>query len=583
MSMRTLRLCLLPLCVLVVVACGDNKKKAGEGPVDAPPGDDAPPVDMPIDQPPGVDGIAEARAAAPAAGASLAIAGVTVTYLKPAIGNPANDPAGFTIQAQQAGPALFIAVDPATLTPAPAVGDVVSFTITDLAVIAMQPRATAITGFTRDGQGANVSMLAQSVSAATDLVTDENKYDSELVTITGTLADAFAASGNGFQKSTLNTAGITGDTNLQLRAPIAVIDAIDMVPTCQITATNVPVGRFNAATQIGAYRESDITLSACPAPTVVSAIATSTTEVRITFDRHPLASSVNANGSQFTFDNGLTASAAVVSGRTVTLTTTAQSAGTNYNVTVAGTVTDLQGSAVAAPNNDASFGAFVAPAVVRINELNANIANGCDLIELRVVAGGAMTGFKVTERTGNGANGEMSLTFPTFTVAKNDIIVVHLNSLNATCNAGGATQETASVNEQPKSTFGNNFDTAFDFYNDDTGITSTDNVITLFDANGAIIDAVFVTDDATGTAASGTETAAAAVGAASQWVPTMATYIDDVFNAAAVLDLNATGTTATGNSIQRLDNTDDNDQADWTTGAGNAATFGLINANQTPF
>ncbi|HEU0037559.1 MAG TPA: Ig-like domain-containing protein [Kofleriaceae bacterium] len=578
---------------MVGVGCGDNKK-GGDVPVDgSPPGDDAPPIDgavdasidaPDIDAPPGVaDGIAEARAAGDGTGLNLAIVGVTVTYIKPALGNLTNDPAGFTIQHDQQGPALFVSVDPATLSPALQVGDVVSFTITTMGTVGGQRRAQAIANLTRDAQGANVGALSQNLSTATDVVSAIDTYDSELVTITGTITQDFAASGSGFQRAAVDTAGITGDTNFQLRAPISLVDAIDMVNTCQFTATNVPMGRFNAQAQIGVFSTSDITLTSCPAPVVANAIALSSTSVRITFSRNVLASSVAADGSQFTFDNGLTATAATVNGRTVTVTTSAQAVGTNFTVTVANTVTDLQGSPVATPNT-ATFGGFVTPAVVRINELNANIGGGCDLIELRVVSGGSMTGYKLTERTGAVASGELSFTFPSFTVATNDIVVVHMGATSATCNPGGATAETASIIGEPSATHAGNFDTAFDFWSPDAGLTATDNVFTLFDAANAIMDAVFVSNDPAGAlTAAATETAAATVGQANQWDPALAAYIDTVFRTNAVDDLDATGTAATGSSIQRLDNTDDNNVGDWTTGAGVASTFGLINIGQTPF
>jgi len=237
---------------------------------------------------------------------------------------------------------------------------------------------------------------------------------------------------------------------------------------------------------------------------------------------------------------------------------------------------------VGAPN-DAMFSGFVTPAVLRLNEFNANITGGCDLIELRVISGGTTAGIIVRERTGNTGSGELNDTLPAITVAKNDIIVVHMNSGSATCNPGGATQETTSITEQPAVSFAGNYDTAWDVWAADAGLSATDNVLTVLDATGAISDAVFASDDPAGLSTSTpTEDAAAAVGAANQWSPAMATYIDTVFRVNAVDDLNATGTTATGNSIQRLDNTDDNNKADWTTGAGVASTWGLINAGQSP-
>lgn len=523
-------------------------------------------------------GIAEARTAADGA-VSLAIAGVTVTYVKPQLGS---DPAGFTIQKAASGPALFVAVDPATQSPAPAVGDVVSFTITQMSTVASQRRATGIAGYTRQSTGASIAALVQDVSAAADVVSAVDSYESEIVTVTGTIASGFAASGTGFQAATLSTAGVVADANLQLRAPATLVDARDMVNTCQITATRIPIGRFNAAAQFGVFTTADVALSGCPAPTAASAIALSATSVRLTFTRNILGSSVATNGSQFTFDNGLTASAASASGRTVTVTTTAQTASTSYTVTTAAAVTDLQGTAIGTPN-DATFTGYVTPAVVRINEFNANISGGCDLIELRVISGGTTAGIIVRERTGNVAANELNLTLPAINVAKNDMIVVHMNSASVTCNSGGATQETTSVAEQPVSTFPGNYDVAFDVWAADAGLASTDNVFTVVDATGAISDAVFASDDPAGLSTStATEDAAAAVGAANQWSPAMATYIDTVFRVNAVDDLNATGATAVGNSIQRLDNTDDNNKADWTTGAGVASTFGVLNVGQTP-
>jgi hypothetical protein len=247
-------------------------------------------------------------------------------------------------------------------------------------------------------------------------------------------------------------------------------------------------------------------------------------------------------------------------------------------------VTDLSGAGIGTPNS-ATFAGFSVAAVVRINELNANIANGCDLIELRVVSGGAMGGFQLWER-------DVSvLTFGAFNVATNDIIVVHFNSGSATCNPGGNTQETASIVEQ---TGTGNYPTAWDWWIADTGITNTDNVITVYDPAAVIVDAVFATDfyDAAmpSTAAAATETQAAVVAAAGQWqmvgggIPAGG-FVDQTFNQWAALDLDGTGTSAAGSSIQRLDNSDDNDMNDWNsaTVTVQAQTFGLINVGQTPF
>jgi len=171
-------------------------------------------------------------------------------------------------------------------------------------------------------------------------------------------------------------------------------------------------------------------------------------------------------------------------------------------------------------------------------------------------------------------------------VHRNDLIVVHMNAGSqaapTTCNPNHATQETATPSDQAAAAFAGNFDTAFDFWASDAGLTATNNVFALHDATGAIQDAVFVSDGSTTAVAAATKAAAAIVGTASQWAPAQTTYTDAEFIAAAVVDLDATGTTAAGTSIQRLDDRDGNTKADWTSGAGAASTWGALNANQQP-
>ncbi len=576
--------------VVFAVACGSNTPSAGtpdteptpDGPIADSPAQSDGPVDSPPDSQQG-DGIAEAKATADGSGLSLPIRQVVVTYLKPQLGSVINDPAGFTIQHDQSGPGLFVTVDPATTTPSLVVGDVVSFEITQMGTVGLQRRAQAITNLTRISQGTNVSALATDVSAATDLVTAVDTYDSRLVNVTGVAFQDFAGSGQGFQRAGLSTVGITADANLQFRAPATLVDALDMVNTCSFALHDVPVGRFNAQTQLPAYVAGDVTLSSCPAPVVATAVALSATTVKLTFSRHLDPITVNANGSDFTIDNGLTASAAVVNGKEVTLTTSPQTNATTYTIAIATTVTDLQGTPV---SGGATFLAFTSVAKVRINELNATITSGCDLIELRVIEGGSMAGFKVTEREGKAGNDEMSFTFPAdFNVQKNDFVIIHTaNAANAaTCNPGGAVNETTAKDGQPAATFTRNFDTAFDFYvtDNNAGLVATDNVITLRDTSTAIIDAVFVSDNPAGAnAATGTEEAAKLVGAANQWDPALAEYKDAVFRANSVGGLGATGTTPAGNSIQRLDDADTNSTADWTTTRA-ASTWGALGVGQT--
>lgn len=575
----------LSVSLVILAACGGSSSKtpdANQGHADA-----APDTSSVLDASPDVpvtpdDGIAGALATPDGTGLALPIHHVTVTYVKPQIGSTTNDPAGFTVQAQAAGPALFVSVDPATLTPALVKGDVVDFNITTMGTVAMERRAQAIDTVTRVSQGADVSTLSTDITSATDVVSNLTAYDARIVNVTGSFADGPANSGSGFQKFTLTTTGLTGETNYQFRVPATLVDSLDMVATCSIQATNVPVGRFNAAAEIGVYTASDFSVTACPAPAVVSATSLSSTSFRITFSRNIDMTTVMADASQFTVA-GLTLSNPVVSGRTVTLTTTAQTSGTDYDAVVANTVKDLAGSALAT-TLDAHFTGFVVLAGVRINELNANIAGGCDLIELRVTSSGTMAGFTIKERTGGSS--ELNFTFPAgFNVQKNDFIVVHENSGSLTCNPNAATAETGAINDQPAVMYVGNYDTAFDFWVTDTGLTATDNVFTLFDSTGAIVDALLASKDPAGTTtAAATGTAAATVLAANQWQPPtsqVGPYVNAVFCTNAADDLDATGTTSLTNSIQRLNDMDTDTKGDWTTGAGAASTWGALNAGQT--
>ena len=115
----------------------------------------------------------------------------------------------------------------------------------------------------------------------------------------------------------------------------------------------MPFSQFTSGTttnaEIVAFNASDVKISGCAAPQVSKAVATAIRTIRVTFTRNIDATSVLADGSQFTIAGGLTVAAGpVVSGRTVTLTVTADMVPlTAYSVTVANTVKDLQGSAVA--------------------------------------------------------------------------------------------------------------------------------------------------------------------------------------------------------------------------------------------
>lgn len=300
----------------------------------------------------GDSGIANARATPDGAGLSLPIVGSYVTYIKPVLGA---EVAGFFIQALPTGPALFIAVDPATLTPsAPVQGDEVSFTITEMGTRIGLRQALAISNFSVDSQGFNVATLIQYVSSASDLVSDLDRYSSELMSIDATLITNFADAGFPGRAADIATAGYPGgDAGLQLRVPDTVETALDLSNGCSITVVGTPLWRSDGTAQLAAWNAGEVTINSCPAPTVVGATATDGTTVVVTFDRQIDPTTVTAG--DFTFNLGLTAVSIVsVVGSLVTVETVTQTAQAAYVVT-ANTLTDTLGSAIDTNRNTANF------------------------------------------------------------------------------------------------------------------------------------------------------------------------------------------------------------------------------------
>jgi len=521
--------------------------------------------------------ILAARQAADGTGLNLELDDVVVTYVRPGFGS---DLPGFFVQAEQEGPALFIGVDPATITPTPEVGDTVHFFIEAMATAGSLRYAAAINTLSVTAQGFDTTTLLQQVDAETDLVSALDDYESELVAAQVTLTSDFSGAGAGHQAAQVATTGVPSNSNLRLRIPTTLLNGWDLESGCVVTLNGSPMWRYDATAQFSVWSIEDLEVVSCPNLRVVSATAASATSVVVTFSRGLNGSTLLADGSQFTIA-GLTISGAVLSAPDqVTLTTSAQTGGIPYEVVVAGGLQDIYAGTIDPAADSAGFLGFANPAVVMINEFNVNITSGCDLIELRVVSGGSMDGFSLRWRT------DTLLTFTGLNVATNDFILVHINSGSGTCNPASATNEVTGPAEHPQSTVITNVDTAYDWYSPYSGLAATDGTIALYDNLGGLVDAVLYTDDVTGTAAAGSETLANEVAAAGGWtnpdgtVPAAPGYIDDVFCANAVLDSNATGTSPTGVSIQRTSNVDNNHMGDW---AMVTATWGALNAGQTAF
>lgn len=209
--------------------------------------------------------------AANGTGVNLALTSVVVTYVLPGV--VGTDPAGFFVQSVQSGPAVLIAVDPATLglTPALAAGDTISFTAADVGVESgtggTQKRVTAVTGVTRVSQGFAVSSLVQTASAV-DLVAQVADYESELVTVSGTITSGFVNAGAGFRSYQVTTTGVTTATSaFRLRMTETVAAGLATQPTvgCQFTVTATPLWRHIADAQVSVWNASELNLTGCPA------------------------------------------------------------------------------------------------------------------------------------------------------------------------------------------------------------------------------------------------------------------------------------------------------------------------------
>lgn len=288
----------------------------------------------------------------------VVVSGAVVTYLRPAVGGA---PEGFFLQAGRTGPAIVVEVDMGTLDPEPQVGDVVSLRATELGTIYDARAIRAVADYEVLEGGVDVAAMAQDVSDADDLVSGLDGYESELITLSFTLAGEFAGAGGGHSAAVIETNGISGDSNLRLRVPTELLDSLaadnNLVEGCVLTVTG-PMWRFRTQAQPSAYSARDITVESCPAPPspqVIDAGAGSRTEVTVTFDQEIDAASIGDPEAAFSFSPALGISSADVQGTQVVLTTEEQAPDTEYTVTVANTVTSLLGAGVEPPANTGVF------------------------------------------------------------------------------------------------------------------------------------------------------------------------------------------------------------------------------------
>lgn len=187
---------------------------------------------------------------------SLPLSSVMVTYTKESIGA---DNAGFMVQAETDGPALYIEIDPQSL--GATAGDLVSFDVLQLNTNQGLKTVTEIAGFTILSSGNSTAGLVQIVTNFTDLFTNLEFYEVELISATGTIASDFSFAGTDFQQAQINTLGITGNSDFRLRVPNDV--AATLSNGCTVSIESTPFWRYFDVAQIAVWNASELTILSC--------------------------------------------------------------------------------------------------------------------------------------------------------------------------------------------------------------------------------------------------------------------------------------------------------------------------------
>ncbi len=298
-----------------------------------------------------------------AQGTPLPVEGAIVTDVRPALGD---DPEGFFCQADVGGPAMFVSV--ANLVPA--VGDILSFEVTETTMLGEQHAVTAIQGYRLDSSGYNVTLLLQDITAATDVADSARSYDGELISFFGTVGATFSPLNGAQKRIQVGTTGLPNDARFTLRVADAVIDAEGLAPGCDVTIGPAPLLARAAGPEVFVWSGVDIVVTDCAGPfRLGAATANGPTTVVLDFSRPVQASTVVA--SAFTLSPNVAVTGAVASERRVTLTTEALADQTTYTVTVASSVTDRDGQSLESGSDSAMFITGGAPGTgLVINEID---------------------------------------------------------------------------------------------------------------------------------------------------------------------------------------------------------------------
>jgi hypothetical protein len=194
---------------------------------------------------------------------SVPLTRLLVTYLKPAVGTEA---AGFFVQQGTAPPstAIYVAIDPATLSPAPQVGDQLSFTATSLGTVNGMREILSLADYSLDASGEVVGGIAQNVSPQDfTSVTTLNNYEAEFIFLDATTAGAFTATGD-YVQAPITTQGVSSPSaSFQFRTSGALVSGAGLSPGCSLGIGPSPLWRTNNTAQPTAWRSSDFGVRTC--------------------------------------------------------------------------------------------------------------------------------------------------------------------------------------------------------------------------------------------------------------------------------------------------------------------------------
>ena len=293
----------------------------------------------------------------------LTIRGAYVSYLKPAVAGATlgNDPVGFFIQGSQAGPALFIAVDPATVAGGLAPGNLVDITVDTVSRINQVRVVTGISGVTRSTTTPNPipGLIAAAGTIDFAAATTLDTFESRLISLSASVVTDPVNAGTSFKSVTVSTTGTIGaSAAMKLRMPSTEMDALNFGVGCSFTVSGVPMWRYTATSQPSPFVASEVQNVTCPGPSPLSAAATSTTSATVSFSRDLSPATVTAGAFSITAAGGgslAVLSATPVSTRGVALTTATQVSSQTYTVAVTSSVQDTRGTGVPSTANSTTF------------------------------------------------------------------------------------------------------------------------------------------------------------------------------------------------------------------------------------